>query len=886
MFEEGSKIATETVHVRPNNFVVSKEERTCSSSDGLDLFIVPYKISKKQTFVNEIDENHGTATFVYWFHKISPEDKGASSKTTITSIPMYCMLRSGGSSIWTRFLKFRDKDFGPSVAKSLLDPKRLVSVEMINLLGNNIGEERVVYKNRRFTKFDIMSKIGIMKKYKSLIHPDEEDNIAKFEGSDVIATKIPWEIQVGQLRVPIKKNLMDNNILLSKIFPLLHYYQMSPTKGGWEHIEYLKFVDPKDIPEVIEKLESEFSNCLSDDTFEPTLFKRDSNLRAIPAQTFAESTDIKLVRRSKGGNSRHVKWNDVEVKCGSDIKVEDLIQTIKNDKGFIKFEVTQYFLEWSGGPFQAEMSIFEHIEVNTITDEGDTIMKLGKDWIQVTPDFETHLITNHKFIHVLKEYLVTKEDDHKSAHTETPLFPLLWNTGKKEAPFSIEEIYSYCKKTRGDLSKPPVSEEDVKEILKTILCKEFCLQDGSGYTQLFKRVKLNSSILPNTVLGTKITKQLKSDISLENFSKLLASADNITDDMIREKIFDKQKDEKQTASLKRLKNLLSEKVSVCRQEEGKFIVENPYITNTAVKDLMEKTGNTICLNMLIQFLRSQTSLEEGDYNELYHLSNCPCHSNGWAFIVGDRILCGSEKIELFDVMAYHEEKRLVYMIHVKEKADASAARAACSQVRVCGEEMTRCLTVGMDEDILDLFYKAAVGNYKEGEASIHTELVHEIMLENFKTKKDFNMKLRGARFRICLALADTTKNGASRWRFLKETNLDEPVELEEQAMSVMIRLGYISSKKRTLTQKIVDSSKGQITNEICKASKGKISLKKATEAYDAIFKAIKPEDITSGDMREMLHSKYITKTEINSLHDGFIGLYFEKVVLKIMPIPC
>ena len=536
----------------------------------------------------------------------------------------------------------------------------------------------------------------------------------------------------------------------------------------------------------------------------------------------------------------------------------------------------------SGGPFKTEISIFEHIEVNTITDEGDTIMKLGKDWIKVTPDFQTHLITNHKFIHVLKEYLVTKEDNHKSTHTDTPLFPLPWNTGKKEAPFTIEEVYRYCKKTTDTLSRPPVSEEDVKAILKTILCKKFSLQDDSGHTQLFKGVKLNSSLLPNTVLGTKIMKQFKSDITLENLSKLLASEDNITDDMLRENVFHKQTDEKQTASLKWLKNLLSEKMCVCRQEKGKLIVENPYITRMAVKDLMEKTGNTICTNMLIQFLRSQKSLEEGDYNELYHLSNCPCHSNGWVFIVGDRILCGSEKIELFDVMAYHEEKRLAYMIHVKEKADASAARAACSQVRVCGEEMTRCLTVGMDEDILDQFYKAAVENYKEREASIHRQLVHKIMLDNFKTKEDFNMRLRGATFNICLALADTAKNGASRWRFLKEANLDEPVELEEQAMSAMIRLDCISSKKRTLTQKIVDTPKGQII-DMCKAELGK---EKADEAYDAIFKATKPEGITCSDMREMLHSKYITKTEINSLHDGFIGLYFGRVVLKIMPIPC
>jgi hypothetical protein len=101
----------------------------------------------------------------------------------------------------------------------------------------------------------------------------------------------------------------------------------------------------------------------------------------------------------------------------------------------------------------------------------------------------------------------------------------------------------------------------------------------------------------------------------------------------------------------------------------------------------------------------------------------------------------------------------------------------------------------------------------------------------------------------------------------------------------MVELGYISDKKGTLTQKVVDAPKDEVVKKIGNQIRNQ---KRADEAYAAMFTAIKPagSTLTCSEMREMLHGKYITKTEINSLHEDFHRFSFEKVTLKIMPIPC
>ena len=220
---------------------------------------------------------------------------------------------------------------------------------------------------------------------------------------------------------------------------------------------------------MVKKMEKEFACCISDEHFIPTMFSLAANLRAEPVEAFGESTDLQLVRKYEGGKSKVILWKTdepplQEVMCGNDIKVEDLIRTIKHAGQ----KLDAYFLRWKGGQFKTEKSIFDHIEVIAVTQEGDTVMKLDKQWIEVLPGFETHLMTNHKFIHVLRQYLVTKGDEHRCLDTDSLLFPLPWNTGKKDNPFDLECVYKDWLKPDG---KVPVKiiDEYSKHFMRGVL---------------------------------------------------------------------------------------------------------------------------------------------------------------------------------------------------------------------------------------------------------------------------------------------------------------------------------------------------------------------------------------------------------------------------------
>ena len=164
-------------------------------------------------------------------------------------------------------------------------------------------------------------------------------------------------------------------------------------------------------------------------------------------------------------------------------------------------------------------------------------------------------------------------------------------------------------------------------------------------------------------------------------------------------------------SARKIVSSLQETFKICDVDnsgtEEVLLVRNPYLTQEMEEELKRKHGH-ICLQKLIQYLRMHLPMDEGPYNELYHLNNCACHSHGWTFLVGDRVMAGTVNVELFDVMCYNEEKQMCYLLHVKKGSDADSSRAACSQVNVCKEEIVRAVTVDTDFDIFDQFFQRAM----------------------------------------------------------------------------------------------------------------------------------------------------------------------------------
>ena len=161
-------------------------------------------------------------------------------------------------------------------------------------------------------------------------------------------------------------------------------------------------------------------------------------------------------------------------------------------------------------------------------------------------------------------------------------------------------------------------------------------------------------------------------------------------------------------------------IKKCRKDKYKVI--NPYLTKTTWDEIQK---NTICPVKLVQFLRMNSGLaEEGDYNELYHLSNCKCSTNGgWNYVVGDRIESPTNhKIELFDVMAFNKNKKKIFYLHVKHKFDAGAARNLCSQVKVGIKCLWDTLMAYSDEsNMVGKFYDVAMSK----ESSDHVDLTQE-----------------------------------------------------------------------------------------------------------------------------------------------------------------
>ena len=73
------------------------------------------------------------------------------------------MLEPGLSNVWMKLLSIRDKSFGKKLAKNLLDSTQVLNAEFVNLMGDNMGTEKVTFRNPRFSQFRLKEKYGVIK---------------------------------------------------------------------------------------------------------------------------------------------------------------------------------------------------------------------------------------------------------------------------------------------------------------------------------------------------------------------------------------------------------------------------------------------------------------------------------------------------------------------------------------------------------------------------------------------------------------------------------------------------------------------------------------------------------------------------------------------------
>ena len=315
---------------------------------------------------------------------------------------------------------------------------------------------------------------------------------------------------------------------------------------------------------------------------------------------------------------------------------------------------------------------------------------------------------------------------------------------------------------------------------------------------------------------------------------------------------------------------------MCRGDKGKLEVENPYLTKQQVKQLKSIPDTTVCIPKLIQFLRMHLPMDEGQYNELYLFSNWPCHSDGWVFLVLDRVLIAG-KIEICDVLAFNEEENRCVLLHVKEGIDAEHARAVCSQVRVSCEEIVRTLTSDSESGAFKKLFKEA---FNPPEHSLYREALKSTIKDKMmvKDQHDFVRKIRDSKFDICVSFADKSSN---RWENM--TNINLKMDLSEvvgdtEMLGAFKQLGYLTKSKVWITQKMINTPREQIADEVREVTQG-LTKKAINQTIINVFSSL-----TGEGNADSLRRNFISRMLINDLHDTFLGLLEQRIRLKILPI--
>ena len=193
-------------------------------------------------------------------------------------------------------------------------------------------------------------------------------------------------------------------------------------------------------------------------------------------------------------------------------------------------------------------------------------------------------------------------------------------------------------------------------------------------------------------------------------------------------------------------------------------------------------------------------VEEGDYNELYHLSNCKCSRNtngGWFYVVGDRIFSPTNhKIELFDVMAVNQSEKKIFYLHVKHKFDASAARNLCSQVKVGIKCIWETLMGYSNEsNMVGKFYDVVMSK----NSSVHEMMTREEVDKIADSKDMFLEMIADINKEHYICLAPLIEGDINKFKNLKSCNLHDPfvkIQFADGIFSDLQKMGVLNKEGR------------------------------------------------------------------------------------------
>ena len=411
------------------------------------------------------------------------------------------------------------------------------------------------------------------------------------------------------------------------------------------------------------ELVADFKKCVLKEIYKPKYFSLQQQLTLPPDKAFQSCDNVKLMNNGQIVPWRRSNGTELQTFNGAEIKVQDLVRSIKHFKGPER-NINNFHLKWYDGNEERKDPISDSFDA-TMVDTFDcdnkdgNMMKIGKSFFKVHPENIPEL--QEQFKETLKSCMFEIKDH--------PFPATIWNTTKEDGiGFTMDEFVLECTtdgKTTGS-----------DQAIHDLLVKPYHIIDQNNLNLLDRRFKLNCSI--------KIRGNLLSKITLKKnaIGKLLLEQDNITDEDLENAKF--------------VKSLKNDQYHLCQSSLTSipplYFVKFPFLTKEIAEQLEQLN---FCIPKTIQFLRSRMKLHECDYNELYHMSNDKCEIEGcrhcqsnenYLFIVGDRITPTKTKhykIELFDVLIYNEKRNESWFLHVKDGIGTASIRECSSQVRVC-----------------------------------------------------------------------------------------------------------------------------------------------------------------------------------------------------------
>ena len=807
--------------------------------------------SCKRSIDNETDVNNGRLYVYIWNEKNTKIMKS------------YCIIIPKLSGVWIKIAKekIRDFQFPFQFAQTFLEEREMNTIKVSYLTGRSSSSSTLRVVPRRFDPQEIMWRYGVIKEFKSCL----KDSLLKEFGVENYI-----EIQKGQIKLRIKSRKRDfepeDFVSMIKIID----EKLSTSSDSWTVLNYISIV--RDI-KLCKQLDYNVLNELANYMIQPNKHYsfNPNSLLEHPHESFYESKK-KLILNGKTISTFPENCNITIKRIANEVK-----KNLKETKDY-RQAISQLSLKYHdyfdyNGKTEKVVKLIRDMQILQIGNGKNAYFQHQKCWHQI--EQETFLETNVRFVNIVKKCLLKKEKNPPK------ILPWSCNFDGKPTPptFSIKEIYNFVKM---DDDQGESEETICKEITRALGNKYALFKDdpavndfassSSRYSFINNHSKelldMNLSILENSSLGKCFkSKPIENISSLQKFSKFLGDSSDM--DTLTLKLKGIKEYEETTEKIR--KELVRKESCISIENGNNYRVNYPYLTNSLLSKLEELK---VCPIRLLQFLRMYfRHLNEGEYNELYHLSNCKCiKENQWKYVVGDRIFSeGNKNVELFDVMALNTLENKAYLIHVKKGFGASASRELSSQVGVCGEEIWKSLSVNSETNMLKKFYQVAV----KADASTHRQLTKREIEAIGKNETEYLdvMKSHQMKYYICFSPC-TSKT--RKFSFLRKADLDYNFQEHN-----VLEMGIIKK-----LHEVMILNDGKVTSNFFKSQK-QLQAENYFLKNDIYNKLV--DKIGGTDVRKFLSdsSSFVAKVTLIDLYRKFSSFIFNEkqfIKLKILEI--